>query len=215
MSDILTRFEVRQCTDPDCGLRMPLDPTEFSGAFCPRCGAPMEQVVAPYENPECAEAILTPKRHLSVLLDNIRSAYNVGAIFRTADGVGIRHLYLCGFTPTPEENPAIAKTALGAETLQPWSQHLNSLMLAEDLHEKGYFLVALECTSKATPIYRLKAEPPDEHPMVLIVGNERAGVDLGLLEICDEVVALPMTGQKASLNVAVAFGAAAYWLSFA
>jgi 23S rRNA (guanosine2251-2'-O)-methyltransferase len=210
----VTRFEVRQCTDPGCGLRIPLDPAEFSGAFCPRCGAPMERVAEPYSHADCVEAGSSPKRHLSVLLDNIRSAHNVGAIFRTADGADIRHLYLCGFTPTPVENPALAKTALGAENLIPWSQHLNGLALAEDLREKGYVLLALECTSKATPIYRYKAEPPDERPSVLVVGNERAGVDPGILALCDEVVALPMAGQKASLNVAVAFGAAAYWLSF-
>jgi 23S rRNA (guanosine2251-2'-O)-methyltransferase len=211
----LTRFEVRQCTDQGCGLRIPLDPAAFSGTFCPRCGAKMERVVAPYENQKCGETDLTPKRRISVLLDNIRSAHNVGAIFRTADGVGIRHLYLCGFTPSPDETPAIAKTALGAETHLTWSQHLNGLALAEELHEKGYFLVALECVSKATPIYRFRTEPPSSQPWVLVIGNERAGVDPGLLEICDEVIALPMMGQKTSLNVAVAFGAAAYWLSFA
>jgi 23S rRNA (guanosine2251-2'-O)-methyltransferase len=75
--------------------------------------------------------------------------------------------------------------------------------------------VALECVSKATPIYRFRTEPPSSQPWVLVIGNERAGVDPGLLEICDEVIALPMMGQKTSLNVAVAFGAAAYWLSFA
>ena len=211
----MTRFEVRQCTDPDCGLRIPLDPEVFSGAFCPRCGAPMEKLPERYGQERCPEANLTPKRNVSVLLDNIRSAHNVGAIFRTADGVGVRHLYLCGFTPTPAENPAIAKTALGAETLLPWSQHLNAPVLAGELHEKGYVLIALECTAKATPIYRFRAEPPNERPWVLVIGNEQAGVDPGLLEICDQIVALPMTGQKASLNVAVAFGAAAYWLSFA
>lgn len=211
----MTRYEVRQCTDPSCGLRIPLNPEAFSGVYCPRCGAPMEPVSAPYVHEACAEADLSQKRHLSVLVDNIRSAHNVGAIFRTADGTGIRHLYLCGFTPTPTENPAIAKTALGAEDIIPWSQHLNGLKLVEDLREKGYALLALECTSKATPIYRFQAEPPDERPRVLVIGNERAGVDPGILALCDQVVALPMMGEKASLNVAVAFGAAAYWLSFA
>lgn len=155
-----------------------------------------------------------PGRQLSAILENIRSAYNVGAIFRTANGVGLQHLYLCGLTPTPKENPAIEKTALGAELLSPWSQHLNALTLARDLREEGHVLVGLECTSKATPIYRFRGEPSDDRPMVLIVGNERAGVDPGLLDLCDQVLALPMLGKKESLNVAVAFGVAAYWLTY-
>ena len=211
----MTTFEIRQCTDAACRLRIPLDPSEFSGAFCPRCGAPMTVAVEAYRNADCEGAEISPRIQLSVLLDNIRSAHNVGAIFRTGDGVGLRHLYLCGFTPTPEDNPAVAKTALGAEERLIWSHHRNALDLAEQLQDEGFMLVALECTAKATPIYRFKAEPPDQQPWVLVVGNERAGVDPALLARCDLVLNLPMTGEKNSLNVAVAFAAAAYWLSFA
>lgn len=211
----MTTFEIRQCTDAACRLRIPLDPSEFSGAFCPRCGAPMMVAVEAYQNADCEGAEISPRIQLSVLLDNIRSAHNVGAIFRTGDGVGLRHLYLCGFTPTPEDNPAVAKTALGAEERLIWSHHRNALDLAEQLQDEGFMLVALECTAKATPIYRFKAEPPDQQPWVLVVGNERAGVDPALLARCDLVLNLPMTGEKNSLNVAVAFAAAAYWLSFA
>jgi len=211
----LTTFEIRQCTATACRLRMPLDPSEFSGAYCPRCGAPMTVVVEAYQNPDCMSAEFLPKIQLSVLLDNIRSAHNVGAIFRTGDGVGLRHLYLCGFTPTPEDNPAVAKTALGAEGRLNWSHHRNALDLTEQLQDEGHRLVALECTAKATPIYRFKAEPPDHQPWVLVVGNERAGVDPALLARCDLTLSLPMTGEKNSLNVAAAFATAAYWLSFA
>ena len=96
-----------------------------------------------------------------------------------------------------------------------WSHHRNALDLAEQLQDEGFKLVALECTAKATPIYRYKAEPPDSQPWVLVVGNERAGVDPGLLAGCDLTLSLPMIGEKNSLNVAAAFAAAAYWLSFA
>ena len=211
----MTTFEIRQCTDAGCRLRMPLDPSEFSGAYCPRCGAPMAVVVEAYQNPDCTEMAISPRLRLFGLLDNIRSAHNVGAIFRTGDGVGLRHLYLCGFTPTPEDNPAVAKTALGAESRLTWSHHRNALDLAEQLQDEGFKLVALECTAKAMPIYRFKAEPPVSRPWVLVVGNERAGVDPGLLAGCDLTLSLPMTGEKNSLNVAAAFAAAAYWLSFA
>jgi tRNA G18 (ribose-2'-O)-methylase SpoU len=195
-------------------LRIPLDADQYSGRYCPRCGAPLEKGVPALR----AGAIGDPQqpvRRLSALLDNIRSAHNVGAIFRTADGAGVRQLYLCGFTPTPDDAPAMAKTALGAEQSVPWSRHLNALALADALRAKGARLIALERLPRATPIYRFRAEPPDGRPWVLVVGNERAGVDPELLERCDDVVALPMAGEKASLNVAVAFGAAAYWLSFA
>jgi tRNA G18 (ribose-2'-O)-methylase SpoU len=210
----LTVFKFVQCTGLDCGLRFPLDPEIHRGAFCPRCGARLEPVSGTQATVECPPPGERPARLISALLDNIRSVYNVGAIFRTADGVGLQHLFLCGLTPTPVENPSLSKTALGAELTLPWSQHLNAVALTEQLREDGYSLVGLECTSKATPIYRFKGEPPDAKPMVLIVGNERAGVDPGILDLCDVVLALPMMGEKESLNVAVAFGVAAYWLSY-
>ena len=209
----MTAFTFVQCTNLECGLRFPLDPEVHRGAFCPRCGAHLDQTGITQENPDCPSLENHTTRQISVLLDNIRSAYNVGAIFRTADGVGLKHLFLCGLTSTPAENPAISKTALGAELSLAWSQHLNAVALAETLRDEGYVLVGLECTSKATPIYRFRGEPPDDRPIALIVGNERAGVDPGLLELCEVVLALPMMGEKESLNVAVAFGVAAYWLT--
>ncbi|MDY6872711.1 MAG: TrmH family RNA methyltransferase [Chloroflexota bacterium] len=210
----MSQFEFHQCTSPGCGLRIPLDLDQYSGQFCPRCGAPLEKII-PSLSGDLDEASTQPVRRISTLLDNIRSAHNVGAIFRTADGAGVKELYLCGFTPTPDDTSAIAKTALGAEEHVPWTQHRNALVLADDLRAKGARLIALERLPKATPIYRFRVEPRDKRPWVLVVGNERAGVDPGLLERCDDVVALPMAGEKTSLNVAVAFGAAAYWLCFA
>lgn len=214
VSENLAAYRFFLCANPECGVRFPLDLEVHRGAFCPRCGAPISQIPQPEADPDSLAIEDHPTRRLFALLDNIRSAYNVGAMFRTADGVGIRHLYLCGLTPTPEERPAIRKTALGAELASPWSRHLNALTLAAELKEEGCMLVGLECTAKATPIYRFRSEPPDDRPMVLVVGNERAGVDPGLLDLCDKILALPMTGKKESLNVAVAFGIAAYWLTY-
>ena len=84
----MTTFEIRQCTDPACRLRIPLDPELFSGAYCPRCGAPMTVAVEAYQNVDCSEQMAASKIRLSGLLDNIRSVHNVGAIFRTGDGAG-------------------------------------------------------------------------------------------------------------------------------
>jgi tRNA G18 (ribose-2'-O)-methylase SpoU len=101
---------------------------------------------------------------------------------------------------------------LGAEKEVSWSAHPNAVTLATDLREKGCRLLALEGTSNAVPIDQFQRGASSERPVLLIVGNEQAGVDPGLLELCETVLALPMAGHKASLNVAVAFGIAAYWL---
>lgn len=207
-------FEIRQCTHPDCGLRMPIDPTVHKGRYCPRCGAPMIQAVAAFQH--CGpDRENHPKRRIAVLLDNIRSAYNVGAIFRTADGVGATHLYLCGFTPNPAVNTALQKTSLGAEIEIPWSVHLDALALAQDLDAQDYYLVALETTPGSQPVFEADLQLLDAQPILLVLGNEQAGVDPGLLDLCDLTLSVPMSGSKASLNVAVAFGIAAYCLAFA
>jgi len=208
----MSLFEIRQCSNPECGLRMPIDPEIHRGAFCPLCGARMSLVGTPFHH----QALQQERRsiRLSVLLDNIRSAYNVGAIFRTADGAGVAHLYLGGITPNPGAHPAISKTALGAQEHIPWSCYPNACTLAEELRDQGYRLLALESTPDALPLSQYNLDPESDQPFLLILGNERAGVDPGLIDLCDAVLALPMLGEKASLNVAVAFGIAAYWLAF-
>ncbi len=205
-------FEIRQCTNPDCGLRLPVDLERHRGAFCPLCGARLSRVGAPFQHQAPHQS--RPPTRLSVLLDNLRSAYNVGAIFRTADGVGVDHLYLGGITPNPGDNPAISKTALGADETIPWSQHRNACTLAAALREEGFRLFALESTPDALPLGEYHMDRQDNQPLLLVLGNERAGVDPGLIDLCDAVLALPMVGEKNSLNVAVAFGVAAYWLLF-
>ncbi len=209
----MTQFEVRQCTNLACHLRLPIDVDIHRGAFCPLCGAAMEKGAAYGEYSTPIQSELTT-REIFVLLDNIRSAYNVGAIFRTADGVGVERLFLCGITPTPNKNQSIAKTALGAQDQLSWHYHPNAYVMAQDLYEMGYRLIALERSSRSTPLYKFNFDPKDDRPIVLILGNERAGVDPGLIDLCEEVISLPMLGNKESLNVAVAFGVAVYWLSF-
>lgn len=207
-------FEIRQCTAIACGLRMPIDRALNQGAFCPKCGAPMTCVVESFQNSECLVSS-EQNRKISVLLDNVRSAYNVGAIFRTADGVDVDHIFLCGITPNPKENVSICKTALGSEEYIRWSYHHNAYRLGKDLRSQRYRILALECTPEAIPLFNFISEIGDGRPIVLIIGNERAGVDPALIDLCDHVLALPMAGNKSSLNVAVAFGVAAYWLSYA
>jgi tRNA G18 (ribose-2'-O)-methylase SpoU len=142
---------------------------------------------------------------VEVLVDNVRSLYNVGAIFRTADGAGIRRLHLCGITPTPE-NPKLAKTALGAEESVAWRYWPNALEAAQALQADGAYLMALERTPAALLLQSAQPTPKT----LLIVGNEVAGVDPAILDLADVCIAIPMAGRKRSLNVATAFGIAAY-----
>lgn len=149
---------------------------------------------------------------LEALLDNIRSIYNVGAMLRTADGAGIRRLHLCGITASPD-HPKVAKTALGAQDAVPWAAYPNSLDAADFLLREGYELWGLESGARAESLFGVQA-PPEQTRLVLVVGNELAGIDPALLARCHRVLAIPMHGVKASLNAAVAFGIAAYYLRY-
>jgi tRNA G18 (ribose-2'-O)-methylase SpoU len=210
----MAEYEFRQCTNPGCQLRFPIDITQHRGDFCPRCGSPLtfqrNAISHEMNKAEFGKA----GRSISVILDNIRSVFNVGSIFRTSDAVGVKQLFLCGITPSPNEHAHIQKTALGAELSVPWQYHPNALHLALRFYEKDYHLIGLEAAPQAVRLYQFRIDIKDQRPIILVIGNERAGVDPEVLEICESVIALPMSGKKRSLNVAVAFGAAAYWLSF-
>jgi len=210
----VTRFEFRQCTDPECRLRMPIDTQINQGNYCPRCGALLERVLFGEEEPTISKDYDLHKIHIEVILDNIRSAYNVGAIFRIADGAGIKHLYLCGITPNPQDMPTIRKTGLGAEDEVSWSYHSNAVDVADNLLNREYHLLAMERTTESVLLQNYSIESLHGQRLALILGNERAGVDPGLIDLCEAVIALPMVGKKSSLNVAVAFGITVYWLSF-
>ena len=207
-------FQIRQCIRPTCRFRFPLAEEETPVFNCPKCGSPTRQVQLPYTNPRIAPPPVTGTKpvELEILLDNLRSTLNVGSIFRTSDGVGVRHIHICGITPTPD-HPKIRKTALGAEELIPWTQHWNGVDAAQSLVEKGLELWALEGWSTSENLFEA-IQTPIQKPVLLIVGNETAGVDPGILELCRHTVWIPMTGEKRSLNVSVAFGIAAYALRF-
>ena len=204
------KFQIRVCQNPDCGLRYPLVDDSSFGERCPICLGVTKPVIdeALYRNQESDMEPLPTSANYSVLLDNIRSALNVGSIFRAADGFGFRHLYLCGITPTPEK-PEVCKSAVGAERLVKWSTHRNALELITSLRNKDVEIWGLEKTDNSIPINSAIQKCENSHPLVLIVGNEVTGVDPGLLELADRVVHIPMRGQKRSLNVAIAFAVAA------
>jgi 23S rRNA (guanosine2251-2'-O)-methyltransferase len=140
------------------------------------------------------------------LLDNIRSLYNVGSIFRTADGARAAGLYLCGYTPHPPRKE-IDKTALGATTTVPWQYHRDPLEAIADLKSRGVRICALEHTDGSIPYTALT---PEMFPLCLVVGNEITGVSPAILAETDCAIEIPMLGTKQSLNAAVAFGIAVF-----
>ena len=146
------------------------------------------------------------KRHsLIVVLEDIRSALNVGAIFRTCDAVLAEELLLIGITPYPP-HPRIPKTALGATESVPWKHFENKSELINYLKNKGYSLVSVELTDNSKNIYN-EVMPKNT---ALIFGNEISGVSEELLKASDKVIQIPMYGIKESLNVATTVGITAY-----
>ena len=215
-----SRYQVRKCQSEACGLRYPCQDDYTLKERCPRCGAPTELILV--EKPGAAEEDRSPlvqnrgQAGLEAFLDNVRSAWNVGAIFRSADGAGFDRLYLCGITPTPEY-PAVLKTSLGAEKSLPWTQHLDGLQAARLLAQTGKRLWALENDPSACSLYDIRqfdASMEAAQAVVLVVGNEVSGVDAEILTLCERVLYLPMQGIKRSYNVAVAFGIAAHYLGW-
>jgi tRNA G18 (ribose-2'-O)-methylase SpoU len=144
-----------------------------------------------------------PKTKLVLLLDNIRSANNVGSIFRTADAFAIQHLYLCGITATPPHRD-IMKTAIGAEATVSWSAHAGTHEVAQQLKKEQWKLYAVEQSDDPTWLQQITLQPTDK--IALVLGNEVTGVEQSLMDLCDGALEVPQFGTKHSLNVAVCAG---------
>lgn len=156
----------------------------------------------------------TGKSTSSVLiLPDIRSAINVGAIFRTADAVGISKIYLTGYTPRPTDKfnriqKDISKSALGAENFIPWEYKKTLTPLISALKKDGYTIIAIEQDKKSVDYRKIKNYPK----VAIIMGPEVEGLSKNILERCDVIAEIPMRGQKESLNVSVACGIALFRL---
>jgi tRNA G18 (ribose-2'-O)-methylase SpoU len=140
------------------------------------------------------------------LLHNIRSLYNVGSIFRTADAALAQKLLICGYTPAPPRKE-IEKTALGAVDSVPWEYHAHSLDAISSLRKQGVKVLALELSDTRRSVYELEKH---DFPLCLVLGNEITGVDDNILQACDGALQIPMYGVKHSLNVSVAAGIALF-----
>jgi len=146
-----------------------------------------------------------PRTPLVVIVENIRSMHNVGSIFRSSDGAGVRHLYLTGYTAVPPR-PEIEKTALGATESVPWSYHKSAAEVVSRLKGQGYEIVVVEQTTESRPFFKTEYR----FPLCLIMGNEVDGVSDELVAMADKAVDIPMLGIKHSLNVSVAYGIVLY-----
>ena len=136
---------------------------------------------------------------VSILLDNVRSMYNVGAFFRTADGAGIERLYLSGITARPPKR-AVSKTALGADERVLWTGVDDPVELVQALRSAGFEIAAIETSVHAVDIFDWQPR----FPVCVLFGHEVDGLDRSVLDLCDTHVRIPMLGLKHSLNVASA-----------
>ena len=146
-----------------------------------------------------------------LIIPDIRSAINIGAIFRTADAVGISKIYLTGFSPRPTDKfgriqKDIAKSALGAETWIPWEYKKTLIPLINNLKKEGYTIIAIEQDKKSVDYRKVKISGK----VVVIMGPEVTGLPKKVLEKCDIIAEIPMNGKKESLNVSVACGVALF-----
>ncbi len=149
------------------------------------------------------------------ILHNIRSAHNVGSMFRTADGAGVEKLYLCGITPSPldpfgKPREKITKVSLGAEKTVAWENVARAADCIKRLKQERYYICALELAKDAVPY---TAQDLTEHyagRIAVVIGNEVRGVPKAIRDKCDATICISMRGNKESLNVAVAFGVIAF-----
>jgi len=148
-----------------------------------------------------------------LILDNIRSAHNVGAIFRTADAAGVAKIFLIGTTPCPIDRfgrtrKEIAKTALGAEKTMAWEWRRDFPTLTRELKKTGFKIIAVEQNKKSVDYKKIKLPPKTKATFVF--GGEVSGISLAHLKLCDTIAEIPMRGEKESLNVSVAVGIALF-----
>lgn len=148
-----------------------------------------------------------------VVLDNIRSTFNVGSIFRTADCLGVEKIYLCGITPAPVDRfgrarPDIAKVSLGAEKTIVWKQFSDTETVIKKLKKEGYKIISVEQGVGSVDYRKVKIEKSEK--VALVMGNEVDGVSPKVLKLSDVIAEIPLHGKKESLNVLVAFAVAGF-----
>ena len=143
------------------------------------------------------------KTPLVIVLDNVRSAHNVGSVFRTSDAFLVEKICLCGITPTPPHKE-IRKTALGASESVNWQYYANSMECIQELTTCGYHIISIEQADKAIMLYDFN--PKKNMKYALVLGNEVKGVDQSIVSASNTVIEIPQYGTKHSLNISVSSG---------
>ena len=148
-----------------------------------------------------------------LVLDNLRSVYNVGSIFRTSNAVGIEKIILCGTSPTPLDKKGLkrkdfAKVALGAEDTVAWKYKEDTKIAIEDLKRDGYYVIAIEQAKESVDYKNVNIEGKEN--IAFVIGNEVDGITKDVIDLSDVVAEITMIGTKESLNVTIAFGIAVY-----
>lgn len=155
--------------------------------------------------PSVEEVKKKKRNEIYVLLDNVRSLYNVGAIFRTSDAVLLKKLFLCGITGSPPRKE-ISKTALGAEEVVPWEYNDDATEILQDLKDKGVNIVAVELARGSIPYM----EADYSFPVCFVFGHEVEGVSDEVMALVDSAISVPMLGRANSLNVSTCCGIILY-----
>lgn len=163
------------------------------------------------------------KRDIRIILPDIRSTYNVGSVFRSAECFGVSHIYFCGYTPYPKTNndsrlpheiakleKQIQKTALGAEKIINYSYEENIIELIKNLKKSGYQVVSVEQSQNSTKLSKFSYKGN----ITVIFGNEIKGIAKNILDISDEIVEIPLLGNKESLNVSSTAAIVLYILKY-
>jgi len=148
-------------------------------------------------------------KQITVICDNLRSVFNVGSLFRTAECLGIGKIIVCGITPTPEHSN-MPKTAMGTEKLVAWQYFPSTNEAIAFCHQEGFFIYALETIDNAKSVFQTVYQ----FPLAIVIGNEALGIESSILELCDEFITLPQLGWKNCLNVGVATGIVLYQILF-
>lgn len=213
MKKPLSHAVIRQCRNPNCKFRFPDTNYLEPHVYCPICGTQTDLV---RKIDLSIDARINNFWHIPedfiVILDNIRSVYNVGSIFRTAAGFGLKTIYLSGITPTPEHKN-FYKCSLGAENDLSWEKFSNSIDLCLSLGNKGYTIISIEAAFNSVSVTNILKKNLYQKKIAIIVGNELSGVDPDVLTISDFVLSIPINGSNKSFNVTTAFGIALFQIA--
>lgn len=168
---------------------------------------------------------MNSNRQIIIIADNIRSTHNIGSLFRTGDAFGVKSIYFTGISATPERkndprlphvikksNNAIKKVALGAEETVPFKYFETTRLAIKAVKESGFTVCAIEQSDKSSPIYDFDFKEYDR--IAIVVGTETVGIKQGDLELCDQILELPMKGSKESLNASVMTGIALFAVAY-